>query len=460
MTEAELGPRLRAAIKAGDAWAVRDLLRDGADPNALDADGLPVLCLAVAAYDAPVAEALVDGGADPGHELPDGTTPLLRAVEGGSPATVEAVLGAAPLTRLPEADRAALLALARTWYEEGAVAELRRRAGVRGPVTTVRVHDDAHGLHWVERVSVGGAMAVRAGHGAVLTSLETSFGVRVPVDELVARAVGRFDEDQDEDHVDWWAACSALADRRGPGASWTWSAVTAHRHAPDLAYRRFAADYLWMRGVYDLGPEWEEKDCEVLVAWAADETDGAVLARLLDAYTEREHRDGVAVGLRYADHPDPRVRREVPYLLCAVRGARTSGARDAVRTLLRDPDPGVRLAACVASAGDAGLRAENTGVLLGLLADAGAEPPSQAVETLAVSPDRNPAVADALYAALGAADPVVRLEAAYGLAMRDDRRTADAYARVEPLLGGSWPDHRVNALREWSRRRDAAGAAG
>ncbi|WP_257004063.1 ankyrin repeat domain-containing protein [Streptomyces sp. SA15] len=56
--------QLVAAVRAGTADEVRALLDRGADPDAGDAGGLPVLCVAVAGYDAPVAEALVEGGAD------------------------------------------------------------------------------------------------------------------------------------------------------------------------------------------------------------------------------------------------------------------------------------------------------------------------------------------------------------------------------------------------------------
>ncbi|MFC8243879.1 hypothetical protein [Streptomyces chartreusis] len=62
MDEGGLDDRLRPAVRAGDAEAVRDLLDKGADPNALDADGLPVLRVAVAAYDDAVAGVLVEGG--------------------------------------------------------------------------------------------------------------------------------------------------------------------------------------------------------------------------------------------------------------------------------------------------------------------------------------------------------------------------------------------------------------
>src|SRR5690242_4904637 len=120
MSEEELDGRLMAAVRSGDAEAVRALLDEGADPEVSDEHGLPALCLAVTAYDGPVAEALVEGGADPDRVLPDGTTPLWRAIDGGSPAVFSAVLGKEPRLRLPEPARERLLALARNWYETGA----------------------------------------------------------------------------------------------------------------------------------------------------------------------------------------------------------------------------------------------------------------------------------------------------------------------------------------------------
>lgn len=83
---------LGEAARAGDTDAVRELLREGAEPDAVDARGLPPLCAAVAAYAHEAADLLVEAGADPDRVLPDGTTPLLRAVESGSPAVVRALL--------------------------------------------------------------------------------------------------------------------------------------------------------------------------------------------------------------------------------------------------------------------------------------------------------------------------------------------------------------------------------
>ncbi|MFI8346930.1 HEAT repeat domain-containing protein [Streptomyces sp. NPDC085596] len=440
----DVGPdaRLRSAVRAGDAEAVRDLLDKGADPNAVDVNGLPVLCVAVAAYDERVAEELTVGGADPDRVLPDSTTPLWQAVHGGSPAVFSAVLGPEPRLRLPEAERERLLTLARCRYETGAAEELRRRTGASGPAETVRVQDGAY--DWVDQVSLGG-LVMRAGHGAILTSLEWAFRVLTPVDELIDRAVVQ----PDEEHADWSAACSVLTQRR---SFETWSAVVAHRQDPDRAHRLFVTGYLRMRGFLDTDPHYEKKESELLAAWAAEETDGEVLAKVLDAYTGRDHPGQEALGLRHARHPDPRVRREVPYALCVDHVPRTPTARAALLTLMHDPDAEVRLRACTASMRDSDLLPEITRALLSLAEAPDAGLRGTAAAALAGSPDRAPAVADALAALLGDDDQLVRLEAAHGLALRDDPRTSRAIERVGPLDAGFEHDHRADELWRWRRR--------
>ncbi|GAB7106701.1 hypothetical protein JCM4814A_50150 [Streptomyces phaeofaciens JCM 4814] len=444
MGEGGLGGRLGSAVRVGDVEAVRELLDRGADPDTVDAGGFPVLCGAVTAYDAPVAEALVEGGADPDRVLPDGTTPLWRAVDGGSPAVFSAVLGKEPRLRLPETARERLLALARGWYETGTAEELRRRAGAPGPAATVRVQDDEY--HWVEQVSLGG-LVVRAGHGAILTSLEWAFRILTPVDELIARAVGR----RDDEHVNWSAVRWILCERR---SFETWSAVVAHRHDPDLTHRAFVVDYLRMRVLVDPSPSYRKEEAGLLAAWAAEETDGGMLAKVLDVFTEHDHPDQEAIGLRYAVHPDPLVRRAVPYALCADDGPRTPVARTALRALLRDPDAEVRVRACAAGMRDDTLLPEITQALLLLAEDPDAAARGAAAVALAGSPDRTPAVADALAALLHEDNQLLRLEAAYGLALRDDPRTAEAMERVGPLGEGFEHDHRADALWRWKWRRE------
>ncbi|MFI1457179.1 HEAT repeat domain-containing protein [Streptomyces roseus] len=449
-------PVLCAAVAAGEGEIAGALLGAGADPGAADADGVPILCAAVAAFAYKTVAALVEAGADPDLGLPDGTTPLLRAVEGGSPAVVSALLWSrdlrAPGARLAPPVRERLLAAARDWYETGAEAELRRRTGATGPARTATVDDE-----WceVEQVTLGGR-TVRAGHGAVLTTLESAFGLPAPPAELVARAVRH----PDSAHADWAASLFDLRNRPGEEARDT---VTALRHHPSPHHRRFAADWLGPRPSFtdtDAYPHHED-DRDLLAAWAETETDAVVLAQLLWALTEHaeEHPRLEAVGLRYADHPDPRVRRKVPDCLGRHDGPLTARVAGVLGVLTRDPDDEVRFGAACAllAAGREGREGDEDrdgprAVVRRLARDPHSPVRGGAAEVLAESGDRTADATEVLLALLDTGDRILRLIGAYGLARRDHPYTPQAYARVEELGPIHQPDHRSFALDDWHRR--------
>ncbi|MGW1894419.1 HEAT repeat domain-containing protein [Streptomyces sp. NPDC002004] len=437
--------RLAAAVRAGDAEEVRTLVDAGADPNGLDETGLPLLCSAVAAYDAPVAEALIDGGADPDRALPDGTTPLLRAVDLGSPAMVTAVLGRDPAVRLDRAARERLLALARSWYTGGAEEELRRRTGATGPAETVRTKDDEYLS--VDQVSLGG-LVVRAGHGAVLTSLEWAFRVLTPVEELVDRGV-RY---ADDDHVDWWEASYTLSRR---SSQETWSAVMSLRHRPDTVRRLFAASVLWSAAVGSEGSAHEQERSEVCAAWAAEETDGAVLAKVLDAWGCFDHPGQPAMALRHAGHPDRRVREQVPWLLSTDGTSFTADAQAALLALAHDGQAEVRAAACTVLGSPRHFTPVSREALVSAARDPYLVVRSAAAVALAQAPDHSTVVTDVLVTLLDDDDTLVRLEAAYGLARRDHPLTGQALEKVGPLEAAFDIDHRLIAVRDWKWRNEA-----
>ncbi|MFF1651499.1 HEAT repeat domain-containing protein [Streptomyces sp. NPDC058240] len=212
------------------------------------------------------------------------------------------------------------------------------------------------------------------------------------MDELVVRAVAR----RDPDHVDWSSARWVLSERRSKE---TWSAVTAYRHNPDPAHRRFVLDVLhW----YLLLPSswrnsYEKETAELLVAWATDgEDDPGVLAEVLRVLSETEHRKSKAAGLRHAGHPDPRVRAQVPDLLLSSSTPPPpldAAARAALISLAGDEDWGVR-----AGAGRALIAAHDgspdfTDVIVGLLRDPVADVRACTAEAVADSVDRTVAVA-------------------------------------------------------------------
>ncbi|MFF9983924.1 HEAT repeat domain-containing protein [Streptomyces erythrochromogenes] len=445
-------PVLCTAVAAREEEIAEALLRAGADPGAVDADGEPVLCTAVAAFAYRTVTALVWAGADPDQVLPDGTTPLLRAVEGGSPATVDALLWSeylrAPELRLTQSVRERLLAAARHWYGTGAEAELRRRTGATGPARTATVEEQ-----WceVEQVELGG-LTVRAGHGAVLTTLESTFGVLAPPAELVARAVRH----SDPAHVDWATARSLLRNSLGEEAR---DAVTALRHHPSPRHRRFATDWLGHRPLFADADAYahDEEDRDLLAASAETETDAVVLAEVLWALTEhtREHPRLEAIGLRYADHPDRRVRRRVPDCLWWSGRPLTAEAARALRTLAHDADDEVRLEAALTLLGDE--REDRDGpraVLRDLVRDPHSPVRGGAAEFLADSEDRTPDATEVLLTLLDTDDRILRLVGAYGLARRDHPYTPQAYVRVEELGPIHRPDHRANALADWRGRNE------
>jgi hypothetical protein len=402
---------LVAAVRRGDVDEVTALLESGADPDTPEGtDGLPVLCMAVAAYDLPVAAALLQAGADPLRPLPDGSTPLMRAVDGGSHLLIHALAtGRIPL---PAPARAELLARARRWAEAGAEAELRRVTGHTGPVERVRVEDDEIGW-WSEQLTLGGK-TVRDEHRAVLTSTEARYGIRTPFGELVARALAH----PDRGHVVWCDVVSTLG-RRADEETWQGSRDLLNH--PDRLHRLLAADLLLSLILGDAtgdAPFWERG--RELVPWAEQEQDPEVLAVLLHAMTHDSAPEIEAVGLSHLTHPDPRVRALVPETVHRPESLTT------VLTLAHDEDPGVRGAVC---------------------------------HWLAHHRGPEPEVGDALVALTHDERQSIRLCAVSGLAVRDDPRCVEAEHRIGPVAGELRGDERLLDVWRYQRRMEAAADA-
>ena len=85
---------LADAAEAGRQQAVRDLLRQGVDPNAAQADGMTALHWAAHADDTALAELLLASGARPGVSSRYGITPLFLACQNGSAPMAELLLQA------------------------------------------------------------------------------------------------------------------------------------------------------------------------------------------------------------------------------------------------------------------------------------------------------------------------------------------------------------------------------
>ncbi|MYS09089.1 ankyrin repeat domain-containing protein, partial [Streptomyces sp. SID6041] len=159
----------------------------------------------------------------------------------------------------------------------------------------------------------------------------------------------------------------------------------------------------------------------------------------------------------YAGHPAPCVRAQVPWLLLAcdspsaVPGAE---ARAALLALAADRSADVRCMAGRALAVALDGRSDLVDAVVGLLRDPDAAVRASVADALANSPDRSPAVGDALVPLLDEEEFFTRLNAGYGLLLRDHPRTGQAVERLRPLSRpGFEHDHRLSALWNWDWRR-------
>ncbi|PYS38211.1 MAG: hypothetical protein DMG14_18505, partial [Acidobacteria bacterium] len=94
------------AVKAGDAQAVRAILKQRADVNASEADGMTALHWAVRANDMDTMQLLLRSGANAKAANRYGVTPLSLAATNGNAAMIEALIksGADPNAALPEGE--------------------------------------------------------------------------------------------------------------------------------------------------------------------------------------------------------------------------------------------------------------------------------------------------------------------------------------------------------------------
>ncbi|MFD8824497.1 ankyrin repeat domain-containing protein [Streptomyces sp. NPDC059605] len=405
---------LMTAVRAGDAGAVEDLLRAGADPDACDGNGTPALCLAIEAYDAAVARLLAEHGADPVRTGPDGTSPLRRAVDSGSPAMAGAVLHDTGRLRHHEAELLEARDLAGHWYGTGVEAELRRRTGARGAVTRVRVEDDEYDE--ADEYALGGATA-RDGHAAILTHLEATLGIRTPFGELLERAMAH----PDQQHAVWASSTLLLSHRRDRE---TWDAAVALCTGPDPVHRLFGAEVLRLTHLFDESDEdrFAGPVLELFLDRSARERDAAVLAEVLTGLAEHTDPRGDVALLPHAGHPDRRVRHAVAFGFDRGVPAFAPAVRKTLLDLMADPDADVRQGAC---------------------------------RTVAGGRDRTPELADAMAALLDDGSRPVRVAAVHGLARHDDGRCLEGAHRLPPAPPGTPYEYDLDEVRRYELRRDA-----
>ncbi|MEU9853033.1 ankyrin repeat domain-containing protein [Streptomyces sp. NPDC047974] len=405
---------LCGAACGGHAETVRALLAAGAAVDQEEEFGFTALAWAVRLGHAEVVRALLAAGAEPDRVGPDGLEPLAAAARRGSAACVRALLDGGA--------RGAEGALreARRWIGVDVAAELRRGlvAGNGGGETyeavVRRVREDGGVTVVVELLREDGRPGRgderQTGHAAVATLLEVALGLRVPHEELAARALRCGDPDLD----DWTTAVDALAGRADEETFVAAAAWCADRDPLRRALGArvlgtlpgFAASAVPVlrRVTAEAGEPAREPVLSVVTALGAC-GDPAAVPELLAA----------------ADHPDPEVRRTVAG---ALAGLVPAGHLEAF------------------------------GVLLELSRDGDARVRDWAVLALAELPDDTPLVREALAERLADPDPETAAEAARGLAIRQDPRAVDALAAV---LADGDPDGapRETALAALEFVRDA-----
>ncbi|WP_326742065.1 HEAT repeat domain-containing protein [Streptomyces sp. NBC_01768] len=403
-----------SAVRAGDAHGVEALLSAGADPDARDEHGTPVLCLAIETYAVEVVRLLATHGADPDRCGPDGVRPLRKAVDSGSPAVAGATVhNTAEWRHHREAELLEARSLARNWYETGVEAELRRRTGAQGAVARTHVQDDEY--TGVDEFSLGGA-TVRDGHAAILTDLEKALGLRPPFEELLERALTR----PDQRHATWAASTLLLSHRRDQE---TWDAAAALSADPDPVHRLFGTEVLRLTHLFDESEEdrFAAPTLELFLNRSAQEQDAAVLTELLTGLAEHADPRGDERLLSCAGHPDPRVRHAVAFGFDRWAPAFSAAVRKALVDLMADPDADVRQGAC---------------------------------RTVADSKDRAPELAEAMAALLDDTSRPVRVSAVHGLARHDDERCVEGARRLPPAPPGTSYEYDLDEVWRYERRRD------
>ncbi|MFF4321390.1 hypothetical protein [Streptomyces sp. NPDC001568] len=129
---------LIAAVRAGDVFLVKRLLEEDGDYGDYD-ERAAAFGVAVQAFRGGIAQLLLVGGADAGRCASDELLPLCEAVDSGSPALVQALLDNSIRDRYAKSELLEMRDLARSWYEAGVEAELRRRTGSQDDLVGTRL---------------------------------------------------------------------------------------------------------------------------------------------------------------------------------------------------------------------------------------------------------------------------------------------------------------------------------
>lgn len=423
---------LCGAACGGHAEVVRALLAAGADPDQEEGYGFTALAWALRLGHAEVVRELLEAGAAPDRPGPDGLAPLVAAARRGSASCVRALLEHGAGSRAEALDEA------RRWIGADMAAVLRRGlvegggAGDTYEAVVRRVPEDGGVTVVVELLREDGAPGRgderQTGHAAIATLLEGALGIRVPHEELAARALRCGDPDQD----DWTTAVAALTARPDETA---FAAATAWCSSPDPLRRALGARVLGAL------PGFTTSAVPVLRGLAAEVAAGAGSAAAPGGAPPEPGPPGTAgagaVARQGASGGGPAApaapgAREPALSVVVALGQCADGS--AVPELLglaghQEGEVRRQVAASLAGIVPAG-HGRALAALVELSGDHDARVRDWATLALAELPDDPPAVREALAARLTDPDPETAAEAARGLALRQDPRAVEALARI------------------------------
>lgn len=409
---------LMAAVESGDARTVFDLLR--AVPEEVLAGEFGSSALAVAAYAGhhEVVGHLVGAGADPARPWADGSDPVSWAADRGACEVLRALLSRSREPWREDGPEHRALRTAKAWIGVDPEDELRRRLGVTEDDSVVE-REEVAGEYGPQamRIRLTGAdgrqALVETAHRAIITQMEVRLGIVSSPEELTDRALFH----GHPDYCDWTESLFELA-RHATDEIFGFAASLVRD--PALDRRRFGIDLLHSMS-FDDRP-FARQAAELLRPLLDVERDAHALQAAIAAYSGYsgysgycEHSDELRAFLVHACHGTPDVRGRVAMELGAAATSDHPDVLAALGDLASDPEEEVRTLA------------------LRTLADCSADSPGLRTLMAAHLDDDH-------------ADTVV--EAAAGLALREDDRGERALTRLSSGIDWDSPiGSRIDTVR-------------
>ncbi|MFG1842477.1 HEAT repeat domain-containing protein [Micromonospora sp. NPDC049175] len=434
--------QLLAAVRAGDTSSLDRLLRTASADALAGDEGSGLLRAAVFGGNADVVASLLQAGADPTRPWDDGVDPVSWAADFGAYEVLWEMVHHVPWWRkqVPQHLKRGALDIARLWLGLDPEVELRRRLGAHpdepAAVERIRIltreQEPEHATRIRLTLADGRQAETQLDHRAIVTYLEHQFDIPVTPDELLARALFHADPQS----WDWAQAQAGMADHLSAEDRFRWAAnLVAH---PSVDTRRFATQLLHYLGC-DEQPL-KAQASEVLRPRLRAEDDPIALGNVIGAFAEYTGRGDVTDVLHQAGHPDPGIRADVAGVLSNAIGEHPRlGIYMNLPPHPFDTPPGV-VAALIHFAADRDGHVRATALLS--LAESGLDTPAVLALLTAHLTD------DYLYA---------RLNAAIGLAIREDQHGLEVLretgSEMSPTDGRRW---RVDEVEKILEHRAAA----